>query len=412
MTAVVSMTAGRHRRAPIPVRAADAIIDSPAEAGESSVSMSPEDALLGEAGVGALIEAFQGGEPFVVHGDRGRLPAWLNHSSLQSVEALCADYQGRILYGRRDGGPKSVLIEHGSAGDLLAAGEALYLPDLSEVISESDSWLRNFESIVGIPAGTARATAWVAPAGEGTALHLDAEDVLSIQLVGCKCFEVAEPAALPYASGYQFGPGIPAAAALYPQAVDGFPDAEHAHFTPVELEPGSVLVLPRGHWHRTRCHTVSLSVSIVCAPPLFLDWALGVLRHRALQDSRWRRPLYGAPTPAQRAALAQAWAPLLAGLADASGDATWTEATTLQWSPTRRFEAGDPPRLRDLYEGTDQALALEPAVLSLLSRLAHHPAAFTVAEARDQWQLQAIEHLQALVEIGALYRWPVAIVRN
>ena len=367
---------------------------------------------LGEAGVAALIESFQGGEPFLVQGARERLTAWLNHSSLLSIEGLCARYQGRILYGRRDGGPKSVLVDRGSAADLLAEGEALYLPDLSEVITESVDWLRNLESMIGIPAGTARATAWVAPAGEGTALHLDAEDVLSIQLVGRKCFEVAEPAALPYASGYQFGPGIPAAADLYPQAAAGFPDPERADFTPVDLEPGSVLVVPRGHWHRTRCHTASLSVSIICAPPLLLDWALGALRHRALQDPRWRRPLYGAPTPLQQASLAQGWAPLLAGLADACADETWTEFTTLLWLPTKRLASGDPPRLRDLYEGTEQTLALEPPVAALLTRLAHYPAAFTVAEARERWQLQAVAHLEALVAIGALYRWPVAIVRN
>ena len=153
-------------------------------------------------------------------------------------------------------------------------------------------------------------------------------------------------------------------------------------------------------------------MSIICAPPLLLDWALGALRHRALQDPRWRRPLDGAPTPLQQASLAQGWAPLLAGLADACADETWTEFTTLQWLPTKRLASGDPPRLRDLYEGTEQTLALEPPVAALLTRLAHYPAAFTVAEARERWQLQAVAHLEALVAIGALYRWPVAIVRN
>lgn len=367
---------------------------------------------LGEAGFGALLDAFQGGEPFVVHGPRDRLPAWLNDPTLASIESLCDRYHGRILYGRRDGGPRSVLVDHGSAADLLAAGEALYLPDLSEVITDSIDWLRNFESVIGIPTGTARVTAWVAPAGEGTALHLDAEDVLSIQLIGRKCFEVAEPAALPYASGYQYGPGISAAAELYPQAAGGFPDAAQANFTPVDLEPGSVLVVPRGHWHRTRCAEASLSVSIICAPPLLLDWALGVLRHRALQDPQWRRPLYGAPSAAQKAALATAWKPLVASLAEACGDATWTEATTLQWSPTHRVEPGDPPRLRDLYAGTAQDVPLAPAAAALLSRIAQYPAAFTVAEARDRWQVEDVTHLEALVAIGALYRWPVSIVRD
>jgi len=82
---------------------------------------------------GGLLNCSIRGEPFVVHGERERLPGWMNHDCLASVEALSQSYTGRILYGRRDQGPRSTLVERGSAADLLAAGEALYLPDLSEV---------------------------------------------------------------------------------------------------------------------------------------------------------------------------------------------------------------------------------------------------------------------------------------
>ena len=261
--------------------------------------------MFAPAGIAGLLTAFEGGEPFVVHGDPARFPPWLRESPLRSVEDVCAAYRGRILHGRREGGARFHLLERGAPAELLAGGEALYLPDIADVVPAASSWLRELELSLGIPSGCARATAWVAPAGEGTALHFDAEDVISIQLSGSKRFEVGEPVALGNAASYQFGPGIPAAADLYPQCAAGFPDAAAARFTTLAMQPGSVLALPRGHWHRTHCETPSLSISVVLSPPLLMDWALGVLRHWALEAPRWRAPLYGAPQDAEKVAMAK-----------------------------------------------------------------------------------------------------------
>jgi hypothetical protein len=59
------------------------------------------------------------------------------------------------------------------------------------------------------------------------------------------------------------------------------------------MTPGSVLFLPRGHWHRTRADTDSLSVSIALAPRAPVDHLIIRLRPLLLQDPRWRRPAYG-----------------------------------------------------------------------------------------------------------------------
>jgi len=369
------------------------------------------DTLFGEVGMDGVLEAFRGGEPFVVHGERERLPGWMNHDCLASVEALSQSYTGRILYGRRDQGPRSTLVERGSAADLLAAGEALYLPDVSEVIAESDPWLRQFESFLGIPTGCARATAWAAPAGEGTAVHLDAEDVVSIQLLGRKTFAVAEPAALPFPVGFQFGPGIPAAADLYPQAADGFPQIRDAVFTPVELVSGSVLVLARGHWHHTRAPEVSLSLSIIMTPPTRLDWALAVLRHGALQDIEMRRPLYGAATATERARCAAGFSVLAASLAQANGDADFSDATTVQGFPSVTVEHGDGLQLHNHYDGSRRALELTPEAQTLLAWWGGRSAAFTVADARAALGPGVEASLGELVQEGVLYRWPVPMIR-
>ncbi len=369
------------------------------------------DALFGAAGLTGVREAFSGGEPVVVHGARDRLPHWMHHESLRSAAALCATYSGRILHGRRDRGPRSTLIERGSATDLLAAGEALYLPDIDKIIYESIDWIINFEKCLGIPKGSARVTAWVAPAGEGTALHLDAEDVISVQLSGRKTFEVAEPAALPFPVGFQYGPGIPAAADLYPQAAGGFPDPTPAQFTSLELEPGSVLVLPRGHWHRTRCSEVSLSLSIVTAPPTRMDWALGMLRHGALQDARWRQPLYGAPTVDQRTQIATGFAALVRHLAEGPGDWAWCDTTALQRVPSVTLDPEDPSHLIDHYDGTRRPVAATPLMAAVLRWLGSDTSVFTVAQARTAVGAGVEVALEGLIQNGMLYRWPGSIVR-
>ncbi len=364
------------------------------------------DPLWGDAGLTGILAAFQGGEPFVVHGSLDRLPAWMQSKGLQSIDGLDRLYTGRILHGRRDCGPRSTLIPQGSVAALIAAGEALYLPDVEEAIPGAAGWLRDLEQSLGIPAGSARATAWVAPAGEGTAEHLDAEDVISIQLLGRKSFAVAEPAAIPFAAGFQYGPGIPAAADLYPQAAHGFP--KDAEYTTVDLRPGSLVVLPRGHWHHTRCQEVSIALSIILSPPTLLDWMLGVLRHRGLEETFWRRPLYGTPDAMAFAQSAEKLSVMASALeADCAGG-LWSDRTTLQWIPTKMIEYTDRFELIDRYDGSRRTLEPMDQLKLFLTWQGSRSSAYTVAEARRVFGAPIDALLQSLVQAGALYRWPVS----
>ncbi len=364
------------------------------------------DPLWGDAGLTGILAAFQGGEPFVVHGSLDRLPAWMQSKGLQSIDGLDRLYTGRILHGRRDCGPRSTLIPQGSVAALIAAGEALYLPEVAEAIPGAAGWLRDLEQSLGIPAGSARATAWVAPAGEGTAEHLDAEDVISIQLLGRKSFAVAEPAAIPFAAGFQYGPGIPAAADLYPQAAHGFP--KDAEYTTVDLRPGSLVVLPRGHWHHTRCQEVSIALSIILSPPTLLDWMLGVLRHRGLEETFWRRPLYGTPDAMAFAQSAEKLSVMAAALeADCAGG-LWSDRTTLQWIPTKMIEYTDRFELIDRYDGSRRTLEPMDQLKLFLTWQGSRSSAYTVAEARRVFGAPIDALLQSLVQAGALYRWPVS----
>lgn len=98
---------------------------------------------------------------------------------------------------------------------------------------------------------------------------------------------------MPYPCGTQFVPDTEPFDFLYPQVPDGFPDPAGADFTTVDMQPGSVLFVPRGTWHATESGGDSLSVSIGLYLPSAPDCVLEQLQLLLVQDPEWRRPLYG-----------------------------------------------------------------------------------------------------------------------
>ena len=94
--------------------------------------------------------------------------------------------------------------------------------------------------------------------------------------------------------GKQYSSGLAAYPALYPQITTGFPQWEGAKFESIDMQPGSVLFIPRGTWHRSHANEDSMALSIVISPPVILDKVLGQLRQLLLQSEQWRQPLMGA----------------------------------------------------------------------------------------------------------------------
>ena len=251
-------------------------------------------ALVNPLRASEFLARFWPDEAFVAHGPLARLPSPLRDPVLAEFDALAQRYAGRILFGRGRKGPRAIPAQHVAVADLYAMGLSLYLPDVEPIVPGATGLLRELERALGLGPGEARITAWASPEADGIACHLDSEEVFSIQLVGTKRFHVAEPAALVSPVGVQYADGGRPDDVLYPQAADGFPVPEPGAFSTIEMQPGSVLFLPRGHWHWTEADTDSLSISIVLSPRSPVDHLLARLRPLLLQDPRWRRPAYGA----------------------------------------------------------------------------------------------------------------------
>jgi ribosomal protein L16 Arg81 hydroxylase len=134
---------------------------------------------------------------------------------------------------------------------LYEMGLSVYLPDIAPSVPGAEELLRQLESELGLAEGCARMTVWASPKGDGAPTHFDGEDVFSIQLAGSKRFEVAPMTDYAYPVGAQYGPGAAPYDEMYAQVREGFPDANGVAFEAVDMQPGSVLFVPRGTCKRT-----------------------------------------------------------------------------------------------------------------------------------------------------------------
>ena len=265
----------------------------PARIAKPSDEASPTLAkLFGTNGVGDFLGGYWPERHFCVHRKHSDLPAVLRGEELGGLDGLARHYRGPVAFGRGAVDTRTFNSDAHPA-HLFRLGYTVYLYDIAASVPRLPAWLAALERDLGVPAGSSKIGAFASPCGDGLPIHFDADDVISVQLSGSKTFEIAPVEALRFPVGQQFGPGMLPGDELYPQATAGFPKPDGVPLERIRMEPGSILYLPRGTWHTTRAESDSFSISIGIRPPAALDYLLPQLRMLLLQDSRWRRPLYG-----------------------------------------------------------------------------------------------------------------------
>ena len=251
-------------------------------------------ALLGPEVLDEFLSDYWPDRVFVAHGDRARLPEALLDQELNQFDALSRRYKGVVSFFGDARSGHMVPVEGIEAAAPYRCGLSVYLTDVGPYFPDVDRLVRKLEFELGINEGCARAGVFASPASGGISCHYDSVDVFSIQLRGTKKFDLAPVTGLRYPWGFQYITGNRPIDDLYPQATEGFPDSENVEFQTVEMRPGSVLYMPRGHWHRTGAAGDSIAVSIGMEPPSAAECVLEQLRLLMLQDPAWRKPLYGA----------------------------------------------------------------------------------------------------------------------
>ncbi len=251
-------------------------------------------ALWSKTAAAEFLDQYWPQRPFVAQGDPARWPAVLRAEELASVQHLAKRYRGSLRFTRGHQSDQMVQIDRVDPAILFEMGLTLNFEDIGPCVPGVPEFLRALEVELGLNESSLVMSAFASPHQDGLGCHYDSQDVISIQLHGTKRFHYAAVREIVMPYGTQYIPGGRPYDEMYAQAQNGFPENKNVKFETAEMQPGSVLFLPRGTWHYTEADAPSLSLSITISPPTLVDCALEQLRWLLLQDSAWRAPLYGA----------------------------------------------------------------------------------------------------------------------
>ena len=251
------------------------------------------EAMLGNEVVQQLIKYWPD-KCFSAHGPLNRLPALFSEKILSSIPALTEAYQGHLFeFDPGTQGKNMYRVTEDTPKDMLNRGVTAFLSDVSPLLSNAKVFINDLEQELQIKSGSTTLSAFISAAGSGAPTHYDANEVISIQLVGNKKFYISplQQIRYPYSRQYHEG-GLPFTT-LYPQISQGYPSCVNQSFEQTDMQPGSVLFMPRGTWHFTEAEQDSMAMSIVLNPPTQVDFFLSQLKITLLQSSAWRSPRYG-----------------------------------------------------------------------------------------------------------------------
>lgn len=245
-------------------------------------------------GLAALIHphaiAELGDAPFVVHGMRDSLAALFAIPILGSLEAMLGAWPDHVHVHLPDAADEASAITASpeDARKLFANGMGLLFDEAQRYLPGLVPWLDAIRTDLGLSALTQqRCLVYATHAGKGTAAHFDQNVNFVLQLHGTKTWWLAPNASVArpmtrHAMGHAVDPELGSYATL------PMPDELPADRIEIVLEPGSVLVVPRGTWHATRATTDALSLNFTFSPPTWIDLFTAALRSRLALSSEWR----------------------------------------------------------------------------------------------------------------------------
>lgn len=170
-------------------------------------------------------------------------------------------------------------------------GNSLYF-QVQDTLPKMGSWLYALGSCLGIPEHFGYCSLIAVASEFTTPLHFDTNENFTIQLAGTKRWKIWHDitiknpmhnciAGRPVQEEFRLYAGDPRPASL------GQPDLD------VELQPGSILYVPRGVWHEVEAPQSSLSLNIAFPIYTWIDVVMPIIRRALIRHSLWRENAYG-----------------------------------------------------------------------------------------------------------------------
>ncbi|CAH9060198.1 hypothetical protein PSECIP111951_02893 [Pseudoalteromonas holothuriae] len=227
----------------------------------------------------------------VTHGNNALLTELINDPDFTSIERLVnarSENDLRADYTRTNL-PSQFGITPQQAIDLYHEGCTIYARRLLNDVSVK--WCKELDKTFGLVPGTAQINAFASQAGPGLPWHWDAQEIFIVQVSGKKRWHVAANEAVKWPTkGGRAGSDYPPEVAMQLTNPEQ-PIEEPSEFETIDLEPGSVMFLPRGYWHRTE--NIDESMHLVLQVNL-LNWrdVFGYLLNNVpmFYGEEWRKP--------------------------------------------------------------------------------------------------------------------------
>ncbi len=199
-------------------------------------------------------------------------------------------------YASGDAGGFKIPAEH--APIFSALRMTLYFEDLP--------LLRPFGDIIAsdlnVPKSAMAVSAFLSRAGGTTRMHFDANENFTLQLRGRKKWRTARNKSVSRPT-QNANAGEEMHPELRPQARRAFPREMPREAREFILEPGSVLYVPRGHWHEVEALEDSLSLNISYQVVTLADLLRPTARARAIKTHAFRRSAFGGSARQRQATL-------------------------------------------------------------------------------------------------------------
>jgi len=175
---------------------------------------------------------------------------------------------------------------------------------------------------LGAPRRKVIASLFFTPAGGGAVPHFDKNENFTIQLTGAKRWQVGETPMVPATpDSYTLG-----SSTITPLLAPLLAEARRPPERTVDLEPGTLLYVPRGTVHHTGAGEPSWSLNLSYCPSTWLDLLLVGLQGQLVASPHWRSTVTGAGGGDPAARDANCLPKLLGELRDALDDPAEAEA--------------------------------------------------------------------------------------
>lgn len=228
----------------------------------------------------------------------------------------------KAFYRTAAGQDASLIVTKGQERALYEAGFTIYFHSLKG--PNLEPWIDTLDRELGLVRGATRVSAFASRRGLGLQPHYDLNDNIVCQAAGMKRWRIAPNTHVRHPTvGYTVGhtPNAKQAA----EAPNGFPDSLPTPFETVELDPGTVMFIPRGMWHDTETiDSASLHFNVQCGLATWKDvLEFVLLGTTALHDESLREPvqeLLGGDGRAFPARLREKLSHLVKGLSDGDLD--------------------------------------------------------------------------------------------